>query len=337
VVAFLRHARNWIAYAAAGVAGASTRLEQRLRETKPANQQNSSSGAHGTELPVPTQKSTQEQPVTTDLDRKPSGKVPIWKELNWNERITIGLAFVSLVIAGLGYKNSVSAEDAANAIAQLTKVALAQQDEVSGIANETQAIDNEASAAANQANSTAALVGPAGATAAAATSQAKYAGESFRSESRAWIAPIGVDAPQAAVGVKVIASMFYENTGKMPALDLQISQIMQYVPNTHVPPDWWFAPLEPIPICVSRQLARGGSTVYPTTKANYNTSIPPRDDFTYHQELVDKAKILVWEGCFRYRTLETVHISRFCEFLRPRDTPIEQWMWEPCVTGNYAD
>jgi hypothetical protein len=121
---------------------------------------------------------------------------------DWYEGVTLTTAIVGVIVIALStvltqLSSCDASKQTAKAIGQLTSVAVAQQDEVNGIANETQAIDNEAEAAADQANSAAALVGPANVSAKSAVARLTQEQRHFILDERPRL-DIGPDGPRAA-------------------------------------------------------------------------------------------------------------------------------------------
>jgi hypothetical protein len=159
--------------------------------------------------------------------------------------------------------------------------------------------------------------------------------ESYISGRRAWISIVGPQQLSRPVEHQPIeARLNFQNTGGSPATEMAMAQIMHVVPKQG---DGFLIP--PNPECDSLHAPKqGGRTVFPNTEQPHVTTIPEGNDFVYPPEVIDRSKLLVWHGCFVYRTFGAEHRTNFCFWLRAdSDEPTAQWHWDPCLEGNEAN
>jgi hypothetical protein len=169
------------------------------------------------------------------------------------------------------------------------------------------------------------------------TTESQTAEQSLVASTRAWIAPVGaIMLTPPAVGAPINVAMAYRNTGHAPATDMSVAQEMEGVSPVPVG-DTYDVSIPPNKMCAHVKPVRGGESVFPSEFVN-QTSFPPDRRGVYGADLPNRAVIIVWQGCFAYKTLGQAHTSRFCEFLRPySNVPFTKWAWTPCQTGNSAD
>ena len=121
-------------------------------------------------------------------------RLQLWRalgRLELNQWLTLIVALGALGAAVVSCSISVDQKQMAGAIAQLSNIAVGQQDEVNALGNQTAELTNEvnatwaqASAATNQAEGTAALIGPAQTTASAAVAGNHLQEQHFRNDER---------------------------------------------------------------------------------------------------------------------------------------------------------
>ena len=168
----------------------------------------------------------------------------------------------------------------------------------------------------------------------------------MRESGRAWVSPTNatLDRPISA-GFPLGFHVLYQNTGREPALAL--NQLVISDTFSNVPPiqNW-----DNIPVrndtCDHVDPREGGQVVYPS-----GGQVLGGNAYSYDARLVDKpfakliydavvAKTVVFyvKGCFAYTTVNKIHKSGFCYFLRPPNEQIgQQWEFKICPKGNSAN
>lgn len=161
---------------------------------------------------------------------------------------------------------------------------------------------------------------------------------------RAWIAPIGASQiPEARLRRDAVFPFVvnYINTGKEPAIDVNAngSEALTRPP----PPRWrdgeWSDfrtgdnktcdGLRPIP---------NGAVIYPTNLLSQYSLYRTISDISRVNQIEDGGVVLVCRGCFAYRTMNSVHQSAFCFYLKPVvNVSSDHWVFNNCPDGSFAN
>ena len=161
---------------------------------------------------------------------------------------------------------------------------------------------------------------------------------------RAWIAPIDAqidpETPLVAGAQKISFKVIYQNTGREPALDVNVNQALGILP-VPIYFDWSNAKIPENTTCDGLYPTRGGETIYPsisTTDHEYRDVFPEIDAEKTMKELISGARIFYINGCFAYMTIGAPHQSAFCFFLAPDERKmVAKWRFVSCRTGNWAN
>ena len=159
---------------------------------------------------------------------------------------------------------------------------------------------------------------------------------------RAWISPRFVSIDGAIkdgqpIGIRVL----YDNAGKTPALNVEFRAEGRYIATTDgttvLPELYRNARMGENLSCQITDVTYAG-VVYPTSNQVGYISNFFAGDSTTAEKVKSRTMIVVIQGCYTYRTLDTPHTSRFCSYLEPiADKPIEQWAFKDCADGQDAN
>jgi hypothetical protein len=160
-------------------------------------------------------------------------------------------------------------------------------------------------------------------------------------ERRAWLAPIAARIePDSFVDNKnaLVMTVDYQNTGKEPALDFNATGETGTVPIQAGLSDWNNMTFKDNHTCDGLYPKNGGATTYPSAQfvSHYRATLVEGDE-QITREVQLGERVLWVNGCFAYRTLDSIHTSAFCFYLEPNRTkPILNWQFNPCSSGNWA-
>jgi hypothetical protein len=172
----------------------------------------------------------------------------------------------------------------------------------------------------------------------AATENAKISRDSYIASQRAWVGPRNARIDAApVVGKDLTIFVDYGNSGREPAIEMVYDtdpftateeentngKVTAHVNSFTAKCKVMWKPGEAGVVYPSAGLSTG----YALTRVLDNSLI---DD-----DVISGAKYIVIDGCFSYKTAETIHRSWFCYFYKAGRTPIGTW--HICQTGNGAD
>jgi hypothetical protein len=175
----------------------------------------------------------------------------------------------------------------------------------------------------------------------AAKKQADISAKAVTSASRAWLGPLTatINSVQKDKGLEGIVQ--YQNTGREPAID-----VFQSVFGKTYPLESWKneEAAKDIGALASGCLAitdvgHGLQVVYPNTgfsayQIHFDTSKAP-GIVIVDDDMIAGKTIFKVQGCFVYRTIETIHHSAFCYFYQGNYTSLPNL--NICNVGNAAD
>jgi len=174
-----------------------------------------------------------------------------------------------------------------------------------------------------------------------AADAAKTAAEAATVSNRAWVAPrvIFIDTIDPPDNIKV--KVFYENTGKTPALDVSFhseGKFLSQLDGSVVPEDRYRnVRMGENESCEIPAISFAG-VAYPSSPQVQSGSFFTLSLINLVQLTKDVKVILIIRGCFKYRSEANWHKSTFCSYLEPNQSlPIEKWAFKDCADGADAD
>jgi hypothetical protein len=165
--------------------------------------------------------------------------------------------------------------------------------------------------------------------------------ESAQLGNRAWIAPRMFSIVGAIKeGQKIEVKVLYDNAGKTPATDVEFRAIGRTLTfeGRRVPRELYTnVKLGPNLACEA-DVTNYAGVVYPASIHAANVSSFFTSDLSLAKAVMAVSTVYAVQGCFRYRTMDVWHYSRFCTVLTPLDDkPVDQWVFGDCADGNEAD
>jgi len=154
-------------------------------------------------------------------------------------------------------------------------------------------------------------------------------------DQRAWVVPRGVffqDAP--ALGQTFRIGVRYENVGQQPALDFDFYGRGEMVPSFAFDDGSVADLIKRDAICRRVRLRPGAEVVYPHSGEGYASHLTLLTTVV-DQAFIDGTKSLIIEGCFVYRTFDSIRHSAFCYYYRPGKSVGKRF--NICQAGNDAD
>lgn len=172
-------------------------------------------------------------------------------------------------------------------------------------------------------------------TAKAADAQSASAEKALALGERAWVGPYNASlAGDPAIGAPFDVSVEYQNTGHEPAINFQ-----PYTRITSAPVDWNKHPTKEFSAFVggckdTSKEDPGGSVVFPSLGFSRYTMDAKQTDVV-DQGVFSGTKVVLVQGCFRYRTVNQPHFSYFCFFYKKNLTKLANL--NICPTGHDAN
>ena len=166
--------------------------------------------------------------------------------------------------------------------------------------------------------------------------------ESSITNLRAWVGPTNASMnikPSKSQPVEI--SIEYQNTGKEPAISFMHTVELSTVPSKSFFPQISDDSNDDVGkgygwvLSCDHSKERAGPVVYPTSGTNsYKLNA------TLDQELIDDSvisgnKIILFQGCFAYKTTSKIHHSLFCYYYKSGVTNIASL--DICPSGQVAD
>lgn len=169
---------------------------------------------------------------------------------------------------------------------------------------------------------------------------------------RAWIAPRGGEfAGPIKLNRVLRMRVLYENTGKLPALDVRHSSghafLIPIEENSHGEAfiDWskvgWLSSSNRTCENLASGTGDQGMTVYPSARGKPYASLlyvftgGPYN--TVPEPFIKARETFAIMGCFSYRTLNLISYSAYCIYVQPyTDREPKDWTFEFCPNGNYS-
>lgn len=156
-------------------------------------------------------------------------------------------------------------------------------------------------------------------TADAAGAQSASAEKSLALGARAWVGPFNasLSAGDPAIGAPFDVSVEYLNTGHEPAVNFLTSTRITTVPADG---EWDKSTIEGFnafaDACkdMTKEVV-GGSVIFPSLGFSRDT-LDAKQMNVVDQGVFNGSKVVLVQGCFRYRTMDKPHFSYFCFFYR---------------------
>jgi len=159
---------------------------------------------------------------------------------------------------------------------------------------------------------------------------------------RAWIAPrfMSTDGP-ITDGQAIKIRIIYENPGRTPALEVALRIIPRTLSTndgTPVPHELYDnVKMGTNEACKANVNVYAAATFPASTIAGYQSNFAT-SDVSLTTKIRARSTVLVIQGCYTYKTLDSPHESPFCQYLEPETgKPPEQWQFRHCADGNDAN
>lgn len=159
---------------------------------------------------------------------------------------------------------------------------------------------------------------------------------------RAWISPIAVGLKAPLKRPEPISvGIWYDNVGKLPALDLHEHYTFYSSPNADMDSGAAMSKVAAAEICKGIEPSTDAEVVYPNSGGVKMTiSVKPVNPQTgkptpLYEGFMSGNHSLIVHICIAYKTLDHIHHSQFCYFYRPGLT--EGTDLNRCDKGNRAD
>jgi hypothetical protein len=173
----------------------------------------------------------------------------------------------------------------------------------------------------------------------AAAENAKIARDNFVASERAWVGPRNAKisaAPAADKDLPIIIE--YGNTGREPAIETVYDTDVFTVTDDEDKAGKARQQINDfVEKCKIMWRPDNAAVVYPSvglSAANYALT-KTMDKSLIDDDVISGVKTIFFDGCFVYKTTETIHRSWFCYSYKAGKTDIGSW--NICPTGNGAD
>lgn len=242
----------------------------------------------------------------------------------WLQGLT--LAFVIATTIGIFWQASIfnsqlnEMKNASSQTGQLieanAKLAQAATDQAAAAAKQADATDKEATAMAEN---------------------AQISHENMILAQRAWVGPSNATfSAEPTIGKPIEIVITYQNTGREPALNfLYFGDPFPVTTAEDASGAVSRKVGEYLEACKANKEWQAGSVVYPSTGfSTYNLNAKTKDDFV--DEAITKGdKLILFQGCFLYRSFDVPRHSYFCYFYKQGQTKFQNL--NICPGGHYAD
>jgi len=173
-----------------------------------------------------------------------------------------------------------------------------------------------------------------------AIKQSENAEKTLIQSNRAWVGPRNAFlSAEPAIGKPIEATIVYQNSGREPAasflyvvdpFSIRKSQDATGVLAARIQ-NYMKACQE------TKEQKVGGSIIYPGSSAfdsSYQINVKTSDRFV-DESIIKGEKVVIIQGCFLYRTFDTLRHSYFCYFYQQGFTKIQNL--NICISGHHSD